>query len=248
LGRAGDPRLEEDNRVVIPGGRFRMGAQKRDKKAPTESPVHEVVLRPFRIGKFPVTVQEYADFMAKGGYSARRYWREGGFGQLQEPDEWERQKEHPNRPVVGVSWFEAAAYCAWAGGRLPTEAEWERAARGPKGSRYPWGDEPSLDKSRANYAEAVGHTTPVGLYPKGNTTEGLCDMLGNVWEWCSDWFGEYEAASQENPVGPDSGKYRVVRGGLWYGDPVVVRVSSRVSYVPSVRSHGIGFRWAGELR
>lgn len=158
----------------------------------------------------------------------------------------ERQKEHPNLPVVGVSWFEAAAYCEWAGGRLPTEAEWERAARGPNGSRYPWGDEPPLDPSRANYQSHVGHPTPVGLYPKGNSAEGLCDMLGNVWEWCSDWFGEYEASGQENPARPESGKYRVLRGGSWGSLPEFVRV--RYYDGPTDRYDLIGFRWAGELR
>ena len=150
-----------------------------------------MTLRRFRIGRFPVTVQEFGAFLAEGGYSARKHWVKG-YGEFKEPEDWERQKQYPNRPVVGVSWFEAAAYCSWKGGRLPTEAEWERAARGPDGSRYPWGNEPPLDASRANHARGVGHPTAVGLYPKGNSSEGLCDMLGNVWEWCEDWFGAYE--------------------------------------------------------
>ena len=129
--------------------------------------------------------------------------------------------------MVGVSWYEAAAYCAWAGGRLPTEAEWERAARGPLSARYPWGDEPPLDHSRANYEMQVGHPTPVGLYPRGNSVEGLCDLLGNVWEWCGDWYGAYAAASQENPTGPQSGEQKIVRGGSWYVIPRNVRVSDR---------------------
>jgi formylglycine-generating enzyme required for sulfatase activity len=256
LGQVGDPRLEEDNWVTIPPGSFLMGAQKRNKRDPNydpqadddESPVHPVTLPGFRIRRFPVTVQEFDAFIRDGGYATRQYWADG-YRQFKEPEDWERQKEYRNRPVVGVSWFEAAAYCAWAGGRLPTEAEWERAARGPNGARYPWGNEPPLDPEHANYYHEnwVGHPTPVGVYPKGNTEEGLCDMLGNVLEWCADWYSEYEATQSANPQGPKRGELRVVRGGSWVGDPEFVRVSYRFRYVPAYRFGGIGFRCAGEL-
>ncbi|SPE33794.1 conserved hypothetical protein [Candidatus Sulfopaludibacter sp. SbA6] len=254
LGQVGDPRLEEDNWVAIPAGTFHMGAQKGNKtgrnydpEAFDDEPVHVVTLPGFRIGRFPVTVQEFGKFRAGGGYSTPKYWAEG-YGQFTEPEDWERQKQYPSRPVVGVSWFEAAAYCSWAGGRLPTEAEWERAARGPAGARYPWGNEPPLDASHANYEAKVGHPTPVGLFPKGNSPEGLCDMLGNVYEWCGDWYGPYEMRGQENPRGPKDGDRRVPRGGSWLVNPLYVRVSYRVRYVPSSRSYNVGFRCAGELR
>jgi len=248
LGQVGDPRLEEDNRVIIPAGSFYMAAQRENENERNydpeawddESPVREVTLRQFRIGRYPVTVQEF------GAFIADKHWAEG-HGKFREPEDWGRQKQYPNRPVVGVSWFEAAAYCSWAGGRLPTEAEWERAARGPESNRYPWGDDPPLDPSRANYAMSVGYTTPVGLFPKGSTSEGLCDMLGNVWEWCADWFGTtYESGSRENPTGPKSGKERVVRGGSWVDDPRVVRVSDRDRNEPAVRFSVTGFRCAWE--
>jgi len=253
LGQVGDPRLEEDNWVTIPAGTFHMGAQKRGREGRNhdpeadddESPVHVVTLRSFRIGRFPVTVQEFGAFIKDGGYEARRYW-DGGYGRFREPEDWERQKQYPNRPVVGVSWYEAVAYCSWKGGRLPSEAEWERAARGPEGSKYPWGNQATLDASRANYDTAVGHPTPVGLYPKGNTSEGLCDMLGNVWEWCRDWYGLYETGRQENPVGPMDGQSRVLRGGSWDSSPKGTRVSNRGWLGRSDRLDDCGFRCAGE--
>src|SRR5580658_165454 len=235
LGQVGDPRLNQDNWVTIPARTFLMGAQKGNKKEPNydpeardeEAPVHAVSLAAFRLQRYPVTVQEYGEFVAEGG---------------SEPEDWERQRQYPNRPVVGVSWFEAAAYCAWKGGRLPSEAEWEGAARGPQGTRYPWGDEPPLDSSRANYEMSVGHPTPVGLYPKGNTTEGLCDILGNVWEWCEDWFGPYQSHGKRDQ------KYKVVRGGSWAYYSRLVRASVRYGVEPSYRDIDVGFRCVGEFR
>jgi formylglycine-generating enzyme required for sulfatase activity len=255
LGQIGDPRLEEPNWVVIPAGTFHMGAQKTNEKGrnydaeadDSESPVHEVTLRRFRIGRFPVTVQEFNRFLLDRGYQTPKYWIEG-FERSSKPADWVRQKEYPNRPVVGVSWFEAAAYCAWAGGRLPTEPEWERAARGPQGGKYPWGNKPPLEASRANYGETnIGHPTPVGLFPRGNTSEGLCDMLGNVLEWCADWFGPYEPGSPDNLIGPGNGGYRVVRGGSWNVSAGFVRVSHRVRTEPTIRYVYLGFRCVGDL-
>jgi formylglycine-generating enzyme required for sulfatase activity len=251
-GQAGDPRLDRDNWVEIPAGTFWMGAQKADKngrnydpEAESDESVHEVALRTFRISRFPVTVQEFAGFIDADGYEQRKYWKKGS-GEFSEPEDWEAQIRHRSRPVVGVSWVEAAAYCAWAGRRLPTEAEWERAARGPESSRYPWGDTPPLGHSYANYEAEVGHPTPVGVFPQGNTAEGLCDMLGNVWEWCSDWFGDYEAGHQDNPAGPPTGDFRVRRGGAWDLIPQGVRVSFRSYVRPSYRVDVTGFRCVGE--
>ena len=254
LGQAGDPRLDPKapNRwVTIPEGTFQMGAQKRNKKDPNydaeayddETPVHEVEVDAFRIGRYLVTVVEYEKFVDDRGYADERWWTGGGFGQFEEPEDWGDQRPYPNRPVVGVSWFEAAAYTAWSGCRLPTEAEWEKAARGADARKFPWGNEPP-DASRLNYEGNVGRPTPVGVYPDGATLSGILDMAGNVWEWCRDWFDdEYYAGSEaHNPMGPDSGEDRVLRGGSWNYGSRVARATYRYWFAPVYRFGIIGFR------
>jgi len=243
------PKREDDNFVTIPAGTFWMGAQNTDPKGRnydpeawnTESPVHQVTLQAFRIARFPVTVSEFARFRDSGGYRTEQYWTAGGFGTATEPSNWADQEKNPQWPVVGVSWYEASAYCGWAGLRLPTEAEWERVARGPRNARYPWGDHPPLDESRANYNLKIGHPTPQGHYPNGRSVEGVDDLLGNVWEWCSDWYGSY-------PDGTQNGDWKVLRGGAWIYISRYVRVSYRLRLVPTYRNYNIGFRCAGELR
>ena len=192
LGRAGNPRLRQQNWVTIPAGTFVMGEG---------ANAHDVELNAYEIGKYPVTVEEYGKYVEEGGAA---------------PPDWEEQTEYPNRPVVRVSWHDADGYCRWAGLRLPTEAEWERAARGAEGRKYPWGEE-EPDPSRANYEKTgVGAPTPVGLFPRGATPNGICDMAGNVWEWVADWYGKYPKEKQQNPKGPSSGEMRVLRGGAWH--------------------------------
>jgi formylglycine-generating enzyme required for sulfatase activity len=248
------PAAEEDAFVTIPAGTFWMGAQKADESGRNydpearddESPVRQVTLGAFRIARFPVTVSEFARFVESGGYRAQKYWGGGGFGVVG-PESWARQRKNPAWPVVGVSWFEAAEYCAWAGLRLPTEAEWERVARGPASARYPWGDKPPLDESRANYGRRIGHPTPAGQYPNGRSVEGIDDLLGNVWEWCGDWYGEYPNDSQWDPVGTKMGEMKILRGGAWNIGQLYVRASQRIWVMPSDRSISTGFRCAGEL-
>ncbi|MFN0051585.1 MAG: SUMF1/EgtB/PvdO family nonheme iron enzyme [Planctomycetales bacterium] len=255
LGQAGDARLDfhrADYWVTIPAGKFLMGTQTSDRNQPNyddeaysdESPVHEVELRVYQIGRYPVTVGQYQQFVEDEGYADRRWWSAGGFEEYGTcPADWDSQVEYPSRPVVSVSWHEAMAFCAWSGFRLPTEAEWERAARGTEGRKFPWGNE-AVDETRASFAGNVGHATPVGIYPLGTTPDGICDLAGNVWEWCHDPYGEYGDAksSAAHPRAPAAGSSRVLRGGSWSGIAVSCRSASRDHYAPQNRSSIIGFR------
>jgi formylglycine-generating enzyme required for sulfatase activity len=251
LGPGGDPRLERDNWVPIPAGSFRMGSNDfRNQKPP-----YDVYLDAFEIGRFPVTVQEFAKFVDGRGYQDRRWWKHEAPGERNAPDAWQDQLARPNHPVTRVSWFEAAAYCQWLSDytgrrvRLPTEAEWERAACGGLKRKYPWGD-PEPDSGRANFREGgLGGTTPVGLYPSGSSPEGVLDMAGNVWEWVADWYGKYnyQRSPRRNPLGPDSGRYRAFRGGSWLVVAFHLRVSVRIWDVPGFRVDDLGFRCARDV-
>ncbi len=259
LGQAGDPRFsgakQEENWTKIPEGEFLMGIQKDDPAKPNydkelgmatnwEQPVHAVWLSEYEIARYPVTVAEFDRFFRQDGYQEKCWWTAGEFGRWETPDEWKEQLEHPNRPVVNVSWFEAAAYAAWAGCRLPTEAEWERAARGTEGRRYPWGEEEPDDR-RMNYSKTkIGCPTPVGVFPRGATPEGTQDMAGNVWKWCSDWCDEgyYRKSPRKNPTGPDTGSSRVRRGGAWSFNPFNCRGAFRDLNGPDGRDYDLGFR------
>jgi formylglycine-generating enzyme required for sulfatase activity len=247
LGQAGDTRLDtrrDDYWITIPAGKFRMGSENDDAEAhENEKPAHEVQLDAFAIARYPVTVGQYQQFVEQDGYADERWWAAGGFGRFPQPEDWEQQQPYPSRPVTGVSWFEASAFCAWAGYRLPSEAEWELAARGKKGRKFPWGNEPP-DAARLNFANNVGHVTPVGIYPLGNTPEGICDMAGNVAEWCSDWYAKdyYRQSPKKNPTGPDKGKYRVLRGGAWSLSAWYCRAAFRLGDHPVLRDDDVGFR------
>jgi len=237
-------RLEEEQRraeeeirtapmAVVPAGAFWMGsADGRE----NEMPRRRVYLDTFNIDRYEVTNSEYEKFMKATGHGTPEFWSDLSLNELQQP-------------VVGVTWHDAEAYCKWAKKRLPTEAEWEKAARGTDGRKYPWGnDEP--DSSKANYYFwwlFFTRTAHVGSYPNGASPYGVHDMAGNVWEWVADWYDEsyYQRAPERNPKGPNSGQYRVFRGGAWLIYPWDLRSSYRYAENPMYRHHYLGFRCAG---
>ena len=194
-----------------------------------------VAVAPFLMARYLLTVAEYQGFVKDHGYNNKDLWSAGGFGEFSEPDGWKEQLRYLNRPVTGVSWFEASAYCAWKKVRLATEEEWECAARcGREGVLYPWGPE-DPDQHRANYyyEGCPQAPTPVGMYPEGATPTGIQDLAGNVLEWMSSWYKKDET--------------RVVRGGCWDLSPEYLRVSVRDRVRPQYRGGVVGFRCVREL-
>jgi formylglycine-generating enzyme required for sulfatase activity len=209
--------------VLIPAGTFLMGSEN---GGPFERPVHEVFLDDFWMDETPVTNEQFAEFVHDTGYETKAErtggawgYRAGEFSHV--PNLSWRNYALPGRekhPLVLVSWNDAQAYARWADKRLPSEAEWEKAARGGLvGKLYPWGDE-EPNGTQSNFAQTPSEivpTTPVKQFaPNGY---GLHDMVGNVWQWCADWYGEHYYAESpiKNPQGPKTGQHRVRRGGSW---------------------------------
>ena len=252
---------------LVPAGRFRMG----DPIDP-----RRVTLRPCYIDRYEVTNEQYARVLADVRANTDSAWRhpdqphdkkghvpslwpKKAVEQYRLPpsqrakDFWESPLAAPRHPVVGVDWFDAYAYAKWAGKRLPTEAEWERAARGTDERPYPWGTQPPEQglTFRANYfstflaADGFKFTAPVGSFPNGASPVGCLNLGGNAAEWCGDWFGPPPSESRlTDPVGPLPGVDRVVKGGAWNLAPAMLRSYTRMRMPPSDRAAGVGFRCA----
>jgi formylglycine-generating enzyme required for sulfatase activity/calcineurin-like phosphoesterase family protein/energy-coupling factor transporter ATP-binding protein EcfA2 len=253
LGVLGDPRIKEYPMVKVEAGEFAMGSDKG--YYDDEEPIHRVYLYEFMMGKYPVTNEEFKVFVDDGGYNNEEYWtKEGRKWKEKEkislPGYWYDGKwNRPNFPVMGVSWYEASAYASWLSKntgkeyRLPTEAQWEKAARGTDGREYPWGKQ--FNKNLCNSRECgLKRTSPVGIFPNGKSPYGCLDMSGNVYEWCSDWFEEdyYKKSPKKNPRGPKNGSHRVLRGGFWGGVAPNCRAAYRNYDLPALRAVGVGFR------
>ncbi|NIM10895.1 MAG: SUMF1/EgtB/PvdO family nonheme iron enzyme, partial [Candidatus Aminicenantes bacterium] len=241
--------------IYIPPGEFTMGSNDYDR----EKPPHQVYLDGYWMGKTVVTVMQYMQF-AKNTNSHYPEWLEkGNKYNIKTGSDDHYKKFGPaltgdNYPIVGVSWNDVIAYCKWLTEktslkfRLPTEAQWEKAARGPDGREYPWGKHPPYHEKKyyANYdkEDKFKYTSPVGSFPGGASPYGLLDMAGNVWEWCNDWYDSdyYKNSPDKNPQGPESGTYRVVRGGSWYRYAAEIRCAYRFYYAPSLRYFNFGFR------
>ena len=224
--------------LYVPGGEFRMGSEA---NSDSEMPVHPVYLDAYWIDKTEVTNKQYTGCVSGGGCTPpsnnNSNTHTSYFGNNQFDD----------YPVIYVNWEQAQAYCEWAGRRLPTEAEWEKAARGTDERTYPWGEtEPEPGSKLLNFNIYEGDTTPVGKYLDGASPYGALDMAGNVWEWVNDWYdiAYYQNSPGSNPMGPGSGNSRVARGGSWYDNQYIVTSSFRDSGAPSYTDYNVGFRCA----
>ncbi len=232
--------------ILIPAGPFIMGS---NDGLPNERPERQVTLDAFYIDQYEVTLSLYQQFLQEAKYDAPATWDD------------EAANTVGDRPAVGMNWHGAAAYCKWAGKRLPTEAEWEKAARGPDGRRYPWGHmQPFVDIANYNrglwVSEAItlvavtsgveGMSVRHGLKHGGRSPYGLAHMAGNAAEWVADWYDReyYQKAPAHNPMGLEKGEKKVIRGGSWADLPAALRVTARFSAEPEFEDRTIGFRCA----
>lgn len=218
-----------------------------DRRIPAGTSFDEVIHEALKAAKSvvidqcEVTTARYAKFFKATNRSQPKFWLATVVS------------DHGSKPVVGVDWNDAAAYCSWAGKRLPTEAEWEKAARGTDQRLYPWGNE-SASEQRANFNHCCdfkdyGALTDVGSFEQGKSSYGAYDMAGNVWEWVADCYNEtyYSRSPERNPPGPSSGEDRVIRGGSWLNVSMEVRSADRERDLPTGRNAFIGFRCAQDI-
>lgn len=260
--------------VSVPAGDFVMGTDTSDRQ---EGPAHTVYLDAFWIDRYETTNRAFQRFVQSTGFQTAAeaegrslFYRDGGYHTVAGASWWRPTGPGSSllgrldHPVVQVAWHDAEAYCRWIGKRLPTEAEWERAARGTDGRTFPWGEAGShRPEARANAgAENCCHesshdgflnTAPVGSFPGGLAPTGAHDMAGNAWEWTADHFSKYiytasetrrPGSTRRNPVGPASGSERVLRGGSWISYPFMLRAAYRGHHTPETRHNYSGFRCA----
>ena len=203
-----------------------------------ERPLHRVWLDAFAMDLYEVTTTQYALFLGATNRPAPWQWHAVDLAQ------------HGDRPVIGVDWSDADAYCRWKGKRLPTEAQWEKAARGTDGRLHPWGNQAPTNElanfalgARFSYGQVL---MPVRSYEQGKSPYGLYQMAGNVWEWVQDWYAAnyYETSPERNPLGPDQGQFKVLRGGSWSDLPKYLLTYGRFKLLPETRNSYIGFRCA----
>jgi formylglycine-generating enzyme required for sulfatase activity len=229
--------------VLIPAGPFTMGST----ASSEEGPVHEVWLDAFWIDRYPVTNAQWAAFLATDPWRQRELWTEAGWKWREaspvEPDEWSKLRKKGDHPVRYVCWYESAAYARWTGKALPSEAQWEKAARGADGRRYPWGE--MFDKNKCNTSESgIRDTTSVGKYSPagGDSPYRVADMAGNVWEWCRNLYVPYRYNAGDGREVLEGTGMRVLRGGSWYVNPDLAAAPVRYNIRPGGRNDYCGVR------
>ena len=220
--------------ILIPCCNYLMGKNMQERA--DFSPQHQVKISSFYIDQFEVTNKEYFDFCQSTGHSLPEFWNLSGF---------RNGLKYPDHPVVGISWIDANEYAKWAGKRLPTEAEWECAARGGKAEKdFPDGSLFNPEKEGINYGQSAKGTIKVGCY--NPNSYGLYDMAGNVWEWVADWYSQsyYQRSSFNDPKGPKKGRFRVIRGGSWHSGAYCTQVHYRNALPANWVDFAVGFRCA----